>query len=288
MPYETQLTLLQRASIIISVFSTSPGIGKTVTAINLAAGLANAGYKVCLADLDLQFGDVLNYLKIPPTKTVFDAQRAILDNPATFRVEKFLTEYKYDELTFSILPAPIRIYEAYQTDIQVLSDIINSMVYFDFIILDLNSMFSALNLAMLDLSTVINYIGVIDFLPALKNYKIGYDTLIRFDYEESKIRLVENRSDSQKLINGKDVERLLGEPFYHRFPNDFVAVSKSISSGQPLIVAAPDSRLTQSFYDLVGLYTNRKTVEVPKIQPSKGGGSFLKNLGRDIRKFFGF
>ena len=55
---------LQRSSVIISVFSTSPGIGKTVVAINLAAGLAEAGYKVCLADLDLQFGDVLNYLKL--------------------------------------------------------------------------------------------------------------------------------------------------------------------------------------------------------------------------------
>ncbi len=32
---------IQKTSVIISVFSTSPGIGKTVVAINLAAGLAN-------------------------------------------------------------------------------------------------------------------------------------------------------------------------------------------------------------------------------------------------------
>ena len=51
---------IERSSVIISVFSTTPGIGKTITAINLAAGLAHEGYKVCLADLDLQFGDVLN------------------------------------------------------------------------------------------------------------------------------------------------------------------------------------------------------------------------------------
>ena len=62
-------TALARSSVIISVFSTTPGIGKTIIAINLATGLAHDGYKVCLCDLDLQFGDVLNYLKLTSDKT---------------------------------------------------------------------------------------------------------------------------------------------------------------------------------------------------------------------------
>ena len=61
---------IERSSVIISVFSTTPGIGKTIVAINLAAGLAHEGYRVCLADLDLQFGDVLNYLKLNSVNTV--------------------------------------------------------------------------------------------------------------------------------------------------------------------------------------------------------------------------
>ena len=275
---------IQRTSIIISVFSTSPGIGKTVIAINLAAGLANEGYKVCLADLDLQFGDVLNYLKLTSIHTVAGAQRALLDNPESFRIKDYLIDYRQGNVNFSILPAPLYIYDAYQTDVQILTSIIQRMDYYDYVILDLNSMFSALNLAMLDMSTVINYVGVIDFLPALKNYKIGYDTLLRFEYEESKIRLIENRADSQKLINGRDVERLLGEPFYHRFPNDFPAVNKSINAGQPLMFVAPDSRLTKSFDDLVGLYTQRQqNNSVPEIQTTKSEGFFSK-----IGKFFGF
>ena len=68
---------IQKTSVIISVFSTSPGIGKTIVAINLAAGLANEGYKVCLADLDLQFGDVLNYLKLTSTNTIAGAELTI-------------------------------------------------------------------------------------------------------------------------------------------------------------------------------------------------------------------
>ena len=284
MAYAT--SAIQKTSIIISVFSTSPGIGKTVVAINLAAGLANEGYKVCLADLDLQFGDVLNYLKLTSTHTIAGAQRALLDDPQSFRVRDYLIEYSHGAVSFSILPAPLYIYDAYQTDVQVLSEIIRRMNYFDFVILDLNSMFSALNLAMLDMSTIINYIGVIDFLPALKNYKIGYDTLLRFEYEESKIRLIENRADSQKLIEGRDVERLLGEPFYHKLPNDYPAVNKSINAGQPLMFAAPDSRLTKSFYDLVGRYTNRQGTVAPEIKPESGG--FFSTITRGIGKFFGF
>ena len=272
---------IERSSVIISVFSTTPGIGKTITAINLAAGLAHEGYKVCLADLDLQFGDVLNYLKLSSTRTVAGAQRALLDHPEKFHVHDFLIDYSHEGLNFSILPAPLYVYDAYQTDVELVTDIITKLNFYDFVILDLNSMFSALNLAMLDISAVINYIGVIDFLPALKNYKIGYDTLIRFEYEESKIRLVENRADSQKLIRGEDVEKLLGEPFYHRLPNDYPSVNKSINSGQPLMFAAPDSKLTKSFYELVGLYTNRQ----PTIQPELAtGGSFFSK----VKNFFGF
>ncbi len=68
------------SSIIISVFSTSSGSGKTVTAINLAAGLAEEGYRTCLVDLDLQFGDVMGYLDMVSDFTIADAQRAILRN----------------------------------------------------------------------------------------------------------------------------------------------------------------------------------------------------------------
>ena len=276
-------TGIERSSVIISVFSTTPGIGKTIIAINLAAGLANQGYKVCLADLDLQFGDVLNYLKLSSNNTVAGAQRALLDHPEKFNVRDFLINYQNGGVTFSILPAPLYVYDAYQTDVQIITQIIGDLNYFDYIIIDLNSMFSALNLAMLDISTVINYVGVIDFLPALKNYKIGYDTLIRFEYEESKIRLVENRADSQKLIESHEVERLLGEPFYHKLPNDYPSVNKSINSGQPLMFAAPDSKLTKSFDELVGLYSNRN-IETAQVEAKTSDGGFFSTM----KKFFGF
>ena len=247
------------SSVIISVFSTTAGIGKTVTAINLAAGIAREGYSVCLVDLDLQFGDVMNYLQLTSDRTIAGAQRIFKADPENFDIKDFLVDYRTGSYSFSVLPSPIYVSDAYQIDVLTVEYIVGRQLsYFDFIILDLNSVFSSLNLAMLDLSTIINYLGVIDFLPALKNFKVGYDTLIRFKYEGQKIRPVENRADSQKLVHGSDAEKLLGEKFYHRLPNDYPAVSKSIEEGRPLMFAAPNSKLTQSFMELTAKYTNKQ------------------------------
>ncbi len=271
-----------RSSIVISIFSTSSGIGKTITAINLAAGLAKEGYAVCLVDLDLQFGDIVNYLRLNPKHTIADAQMSMQINEKNFNVTDYLTDYYHEDgkgnsCKFSVLAPPRTIYDAYVIDVEFVERMIRRLNYFDFVVLDLNAAFSALNLAMLDMSTIINFIGVIDFLPSVKNFKIGYDTLIRFEYEESKIRLVENRADSQKLIDGRDVERLLGERFFHRLPNDFRSVSKSINEGCPLMFAAPSSPLTKSFMDLAGEYTVRHDdEEIAAEVPVQNDGIFSR------------
>jgi pilus assembly protein CpaE len=275
-----------RNSVIISIFSTSSGNGKTVTAINLAAGLANEGYAVCLVDLDIQFGDVTTYLKLNPKYTITDAQMALSKGSNNFDVLNYVTEYSHTDengngINFFVLPHPAAVFDAYVMEVPIVERIINSLKWFDFVVVDMNAAFSALNLAILDLSTIINYLGVVDFLPSVKNYKVGYDTLIRFEYEESKIRLVENRSNSQKLISGEDVERLIGEKFFHRLPNDFRSVSKSVREGLPLMFSAPDSDLAKSFNELAREYTGRSKTESDEAVQEKQG--FLSKI---FNKFF--
>ncbi|MBO4401183.1 MAG: AAA family ATPase [Selenomonadaceae bacterium] len=253
----------ERNSIIISVFSTSSGNGKTITAINLAAGLNREGYAVCLIDLDLQFGDIVTYLKLNPKHSIGEAQLDFIENNGKINVIDYLTEYvnvneNGDSVEFSVMAPPSKVFDAYNIEVGFVEKLIRQMNYFDFIILDLSAVFSSLNLAMLDMSTIINYVGVVDFLPSVKNFKVGYDTLIRFEYEGSKIRLVENRANSQKLISGQDVERLIGEKFFHRLPNDFPSVSKSVREGRPLMFAAPNSALTKSFTELARKYTRHQ------------------------------
>ncbi len=275
--------MVRHSSVIIAVFSTSSGIGKTLTAINLATGFASEGYHTCLVDLDLQFGDVMSYLHLSSSKTIYDAQKAALENVEDFDIMDYLTEYRWGNVAFSVLPPPPNLEEAYRVDISGVERIIERLSWFNFIVLDMTSVFSALNLAMLDMSTVINYMGVVDFLPAVKNYKIGYDTLLRFEYQESKIRLIENRANSQKFIRSDDVEDLLGDKFYHHLPNDFQSASKSIQLGQPLRFSAPGSILEMSYEELVRRYTNN-SLEVLKNPSLKKKQRFFSRILNKFRK----
>ena len=276
-----------KSSKIISIFSTGSGNGKTVTAINLAASLANYGHGVVLVDLDLQFGDVVNYLRLEPTRTLFDACSDYMADKEHFNIENYLTPYTFQNhngnyVTFFVIAPPKTIYDAYRIDVAIVEKIIHKLRNFEYVICDLSAVFSALNIAVLDLSTVVNFLGVIDFMPSVKNFKLGYDTLAAFKYPESKVRLVENRSNSQKLISGKDVERVVGTRFYYQFPNDFPAASKSIREGKPLLSVAPESSLTKSVESLAGMYSNRQHVEFEVEE------SFFAKVSKKIKSFFGW
>jgi len=54
---------------VICVLGLKGGAGKTLTAVNLAVSLAQAGKSVALMDLDLQFGDVALAMGLSPMRT---------------------------------------------------------------------------------------------------------------------------------------------------------------------------------------------------------------------------
>ncbi len=57
---------------ITVVFSAKGGSGKTVVSTNLALALVATGSRVCLVDLDLEFGDVAVCLQLAPSRNIAD------------------------------------------------------------------------------------------------------------------------------------------------------------------------------------------------------------------------
>lgn len=246
--------------IVITFFSTASAVGKTLVACNMASELSHEGYRVCLADFDLQFGDVCNYLHLEPLRTLSDVQRTMQVEGDSCRVQDFLTPYQNGDVSFSVLAAPKALEEAYNIHHDYAVRAIRTLqVQYDYILIDMASMFSTLNLAVLDLSTIVTFLGIVDFIPTIKNMKIGMDTLKMLGYDKNKIRLVLNRSDAKTRISLADVQKLLGEPFYHVLPNDFRAASQSLRDGVPLVLAKEHTDLGDALKALVARYTNHTT-----------------------------
>ena len=244
--------------VVITFFSTASAVGKTLISTNMASELARQGKKVCLVDFDLQFGDVSNYLQLLPQRTTYDLQQAMNLQGNAVRAEEFLTPYEYHNVVFYVLAAPAKLEEAYNIDADKAMDMVRQLQkVFDYVLVDTTSTFSKLNLALLDLSTIVSFLGIVDFIPTIKNMKIGSETLKKMNYDKNKIRLILNRSNAKTRISIEDVENLLGEPFYHILPNDFQAASRSIKDGVPLVLRSGGSELGEALRDLVARYTNR-------------------------------
>ena len=265
---------------VLTIFSTASAVGKTLISINMASELARADSQVCLMDLDLQFGDVCNYLKLEPERTIADVQQAMNVQGADCPVEEFITPYSYEDVVFYVMAAPLKLEEAYNmTDKNIKMAVEHLQKMFDYIIIDTTSMFSTLNLMLLDLSTIVTFLGIVDFIPTIKNMKIGSDTLRSLNYDENKIRIVLNRSDAKTRIGMRDVEKLLGNPFDFVLPNDFKAASKSINTGVPLVLDDARTDLSRSLRELVAQYTNRVPRDFEQAPKEKSGGWFSKFFG---------
>ena len=246
-----------RSGVIITYFSTASAVGKTILSINMASELARIGYDVCLLDADIQFGDAEDYLALNPTYDLADAHQALKDDPEA-NIEQYLTIYNYRSINFHILPSPKDLTLAYNIEPEMVGKIVEKLQRrFDFVIIDTTSMFSSLNMILLDMSTIVPFLGIVDFIPTIKNMKIGLETLRSLNSDENKLRLVLNRSDSKTKIGRRDVENLLGESFYHILPNDYKAASQSIKTAVPLVLSGAKSDLATSLRELVALYTNR-------------------------------
>jgi len=244
----------------------------------MAASLAQAGNSVCIVDLDLQFGDVCHYLQLEPEKTIFDAQQAIVQNEADFFAENYSTSYSCGEVDFSVLAAPLKMEEAYNISAPAVQRVINSLrPQFDYIVVDTTAAFSELNLAVMDQSTLITFVGIVDFIPTIKNMKIGYDTMRSIGYEKNRIRFVLNRSDAKTSIAPEDVEQLLEERFYHVLPNNFSAAMGSIDRGLPLVLDREPTALGRSLQELVTKYTTGTAV-------TAGGHKSVKSWVRRLLK----
>jgi pilus assembly protein CpaE len=234
---------------MICVLGPKGGTGKTVAASNLAVELARQGKRSAVVDLDLQFGDVGLALGLSPERTVYDLATSggALDAE---KLDAYLTTHQSGA---KALLAPLRPDQAGVVSNELLREVYGVLrANHDFVIVDSPPDFTPAVIAAVDASSHVCMVGMLDTL-ALKNTKLGLETLELMGYDGEAVSLVLNRANSQIGLSHSDVEAIVGRKPDVLVPSDR-EVPRSLSEGVPVVQGKSRSPVAGAFRQLAGLY----------------------------------
>jgi pilus assembly protein CpaE len=258
---------------MICILGPKGGSGKTVTATNLAVGLAEEGYRPVLVDLDLQFGDAGLALGLAPDKTIYDLAKSGGSLDAE-KVEAYLARH---ESGASVLLAPTRPDHATAISVDFLRDVYAALRRsFDYVVVDTPPGFTPEVIASIDSSSHLCLVGMLDSL-SLKNTKLGLETLDLMGYDRERISLVLNRADSRVGIERDDVTAVIGRVPDVMIPSDR-DIPRSVNEGKPIVTAHERSEAAKAFRELAAFYS---FVPVPEEAASSNGRGFRLSLRRN-------
>lgn len=229
---------------VITVFSPKGGSGKTTIATNLAVALNRPGGRVCLIDLDLEFGDVAISLRLTPVRTLADAVLTELRGDADEEgaIQRLLTAYRDG---FDCVLAPIEPGEADKVPADLVGSLIEQLRYrYDYVVIDTPSRFSEHVLAALDASDH-HVLLTNPEIPALKNLRLTLDMLDLLGYEHERRSIVFNRADSAAGLSAAEVEEALKSSIAVHVPASR-DVPASINRGVPIVAASPDHPVSRA------------------------------------------
>jgi pilus assembly protein CpaE len=231
---------------IITVFAAKGGCGKTTVATNLATVLYDRGaHRVCLLDLDLEFGDAAGMLGLRPERSMVDAL-PMADQLTPETVASLMTTYLPG---FDCLLAPTRPGDARLIPASLVSGLLAVLpLGYDFVVVDTPSSFGAHVLAALDLADH-QILVTTPERPALKNLRITLDMLDLLPYDRTARSIVINRSDARSGLPSGLLDQLVRSPIAGHLPS-WDDVPASINRGEPLAAAQPDHEVSQAIRQL--------------------------------------
>ena len=250
-------TVRGRTGKITSIFSAKGGLGVTTMATNLAVCLATAktSNNVLLIDMDSRQSDVSTFLNLRPTYSVLDAFENIGRMDESF-LRGLLSKHNSGAW---VLPGPSRM-ERIQLGaepVRIGLEIMRS--YFDQVVLDLRHDLDPGTVAALELSDSILFLTGLD-VAAVRAGRAALAALRGLGINMSKVKVVVMREDTGEEVTAKHVKDALDAPVFWKIPNDYVSVVAAINAGDPVVTAAPRSRVARSIQAL-GEWVAQASVE---------------------------
>ena len=122
---------------------------------------------------------------------------------------------------------------------------------YDYVLLDTTTGFTGISLAILEQTDVLYLPCVVDFIPSIKDLKIGLETLYKLQFDYQRVRLILNRNKAETQISTKDVEALVGRPFQYFISNDYQGIMQSIKEAKPIVLTEKKNKLADEISDMV-------------------------------------
>lgn len=233
-----------RPGIVYTIASATGGCGKTFYATNLAWFIHHwLGKRVCIVDLDLQFGEVSTALRLRPKYTIFDAlQREDADERD---LQAHIEEYTVVHDTgVHVLAAPREPSEADRIsppDVTRILDAVRNR--FDYVLVDTPPALAETVLAAFDMSDLLYVMATLD-LPSVRNMSVFLSTLDRLKIDTGNLRLVLNKAEEDIGIDIDQVTKLFPQGFESVLPYA-KEVSRSINLGMPVMAASPEAEISR-------------------------------------------
>jgi pilus assembly protein CpaE len=230
---------------IVTVFAGKGGVGKSTVAANLAVTLAGGGARVCLVDLDLQFGDIGILLQLVPEHSITDAV-AMAGRLDTDALRSLITPYRPG---LDVLLAPAGPAEGDHVSREVVREVLTvARSAYDFIVVDTAPYVTDHLLTTLDLTDWFVLVVTPD-LPTLKSYRLTVEMFDMLEYPQQRRLTLLNRADSDVGLGVSDIEKAVGAPISVLMPSSR-DVPMSVNRGVPLAVDKPGHPVSQAIRQL--------------------------------------
>lgn len=244
----------KRDGVILAVHGLAGGTGASTLAVNLAWELATISKteapKVCIIDLDLQFGAISTYLDLPRREAVYE----LLTDTESMDSESFQQALLAYEETLHVLTAPS---EMLPLDL-ISSDDVTSVIkmatsHFDYVIVDMPSTLVQWSEAVLNMAHVYFATLELDMRSAQNALRLKR-ALQAEELPFEKLRYVLNRAPKFTDLNGKNRVKRLAESLdiaiEVQLPDGGKAVPQGGDHGIPLASTAPKNPLRKEIAKL--------------------------------------
>jgi pilus assembly protein CpaE len=250
--------------LILTVFGTKGGIGKSTIATNLGVALsAELAHSVVLIDGDNNFGDAAALLDLKPDRTILELVRdldSVEKNAERSAVTAYLTQH---ESGLWVLPAPRECLQWRSVSAERFRKVIGLLARrFDVVLVDTAGALGDLSLAALEESNMVLWVTSSDF-SSISNSLVALETLQQLSYPEARIRLMLNVTSGDDSVRPAKIEEVLNRQFFWLVPYDR-QIRLGSQIGRPVVSSHRDSRGAQSIIQLAQALMGVGPKPVPK------------------------